>query len=136
MEYEEMQKLHKDEVVRGRREQERTTRNYSRKSGYGLAVSPLFTAAIVVDYIKWMKGYLEKGGKPTHHHDSNMPWGRGGFLVAKCDFELDGECGANACNIIVPEGVKFLGGDMGHCNLYFMEDFSVKGGCVPTYNDM
>lgn len=89
--------------------------------------------ASVEDYKKWLKGYIQQGGKITHVYDYNMPKE---FYIATKDFEMYPLFGANSINVIVPRNVKFLGGDLGHCNLYFEDGYRNEGNLVPIYKDI
>lgn len=90
--------------------------------------------ASLKDYMQWFEGYTAKGGKPTHAYTYefiNRDW-----LVATKDFYLGGECGANSKSIVVMPGVKWLGGDLGHNSLYFMDDYRYVGSSIPVFNDI
>lgn len=91
-----------------------------------------FTPATAADYAVWLALHLKQGGRITHFYD--YPMNRAGMLTALQPFSLAGECGAEAHSILVPEGVAFLGGDLGHCNL-LMSGGSLKGHFVPVYSD-
>lgn len=97
-------------------------------------IRPTMKAASVDNYKQWLKGYMENGGEPTNSYD--YPFGRWDWFVAVTDFRLVKLCGALSKNIIVPEHVKFLGGDKGHCGLYFMDGFTVEGHSVPVFSDI
>ncbi len=86
------------------------------------------------DYEKWLAGYLNQGGKPTHSYDYGMP--EDSWLVATKDFQIEPLHGSNSLQIIVKSGVIFKGGELGHTNLYFMDDFKLMGGWVPVYSDI
>ena len=93
-----------------------------------------FRKARIGEYIEWLKAYLYAGHKPTHYY--GYPWEHNGFLVATSDFVLGGECGACARSIIVPQGVRCLGGDLGHNHLYYVDGPRYVGfGVVPVYTD-
>jgi hypothetical protein len=89
--------------------------------------------ATVDDYKKWLEGYMRSGKKPTHSYDYLMP---DNFYVVLDNFELEALYGSNAIEIIVPKNVRFLGGELGHINLYFMDGFENKGGWVPVYDNI
>jgi hypothetical protein len=96
--------------------------------------APVFRRATVSDYRKWLRWWLLSGMKPTHYYD--YPFDRWTWLYALQDFRTGGECGAKAVNIVVPPGVKCLGGGLGHNNLFFMGGMSTaRGGVVPVFND-
>lgn len=105
----------------------------AKKSQAARDLFPCLRPASRSDYIKWLRAYVEAGNEPTHYYDHPFDqWDN--FYVAKRDFELIPLCGASAINIIVPEGVKCLGGSRGHINLYFYEGPAAKG-TVPVFND-
>jgi hypothetical protein len=92
-----------------------------------------FSTARINEYIEWLNGYLNKGGKPTHYYD--YPFARPAFLSARRDFTTDGECGSHSRHIIVRRQHRYKGGELGHNNIFHLHDFSVLGGWVPIYND-
>ncbi|MBA7700059.1 hypothetical protein ES703_108765 [subsurface metagenome] len=92
--------------------------------------------ARVKDYKNWLAGFLEKGNKPTHCYEYPLERGMEEWKVACSDFQILPLFGANSLQIIIPKGIKFLGGELGHSNLYFMDDFSCLGGWVPIYSDI
>jgi len=86
------------------------------------------------DYLKWLKGYVGNGNSPTHNYDYNLP--NDNFYVAVLDFCLDtGFYGAQSFNIIVPKNVKIDIKEQGHCNFYYMENYTSKGSWIPVYKD-
>ena len=85
-------------------------------------------------YEKWLAGYMSQGGKPTHSYDYDMPEDR--WVIAIKDFQIEPLHGSDSLQIIVKSGVIFKGGDLGHTNLYFMDDFKLMGGWVPVYSDI
>ena len=89
--------------------------------------------ALPIEYMKWLRGFIEAGGSPTHSYEYSMP---NSLSIATRSFELeDGMCGALAVNVIVPIGIECRGGARGHCNLYYMDEFRCDGGFVPIYTD-
>jgi len=92
--------------------------------------------ARIEDYRNWLAGFLEKGGKPTHCYDYPMERGLDEWKVALNDFQIVPLFGTESLNIIVPDEIKFLGGEPGHNNLYFMDSFSCFGVWVPVYSDI
>lgn len=74
-------------------------------------------------YVAWLRAYLADGGKITDVYDYPYP-GEIRFLLAIRDFTTDGETGSAARAILVPPGVRHLGGALGHCKLYFEADAS------------
>ena len=84
-------------------------------------------------YVDWLRGYIAAGGKPTHCYDYHYS---SRFYVAKGDFTTGGECGAFARDVLVPEGVRHLGGDLGHNKLFFFDGFQTPTPrWVPIYCD-
>lgn len=93
-----------------------------------------FRLARVSEYVDWLRGHLAGGGQITHAYD--YPIARADFLLARSDFTTGGECGTDAAQIVVPAGVRHLGGDLGHNNLFFMDGFTCTGrAIVPVYAD-
>lgn len=95
-----------------------------------------FAACPLDRYVRWLQRYVRNGGQITHVYD--YPYDRAGFLLAVRDFRLGGECGSRARPVVVPSTVRFLGGDLGHCNLYFEADDTgdAHGSLwVPVYSD-
>lgn len=92
--------------------------------------------ARVKDYKDWLAGFLEKGNKPTHCYDYPMERGLDEWKIALVDFQIVPLFGTDSLQIIVPKGIKFLGGKLGHTNLYFMDGFSCLGGWIPIYSDI
>ena len=86
------------------------------------------------DYKRWLIGYLRSGGEPTHYYDYKFPERE--FYVAVMDFRIQPLYGAFSFSIIVPKGIRFLGGELGHINLFLMDGFRNIGGWVPVYEDM
>lgn len=86
------------------------------------------------DYKEWLEGYMLAGGKPTHFYDYNLP---SDFYVAIGNFSTMPLYGAQSVNIIVPRHISVTNmNGLGHCNIYFMEDFRMLGSWVPVYNDI
>lgn len=99
-----------------------------------------FEPALFDDYLRWAKAYVRKGGKFTYF--TNRPWDNtdGRFTVALQNFALSGGYGANRIDVIIPDGVEFMGGDIGHCGLYDMNTSDVItdghfGAHVPLYDE-
>lgn len=90
--------------------------------------------ATKADYMHWLRGFLENGGIITHVYDYQMDLRH--WIIVKYDFEISPLYGSESYNIIVPNGVKLNGGDKGHSNIYFMDDFLIKGTFVPLYSDI
>jgi len=140
---------HLNDILEGYREEERienqqyqkkvaakkaeSKRNYEATWGELLGK---VRAATMEDYKQWLAGYLRNGNNPTHSYNFPMERVLDEFWVAKQDFKISPLHGAQAIKIIVPEDTKFLGGALGHSNLYFIDGFKNKGGLVPIYNNL
>lgn len=84
------------------------------------------------DYIAWLTGFIEKGGKPTHYYDYKMP----AFYVAQSNVTTFPLCGFASVNVIVPAHLAVdQNNGIGHCNFYLMKDFNCIGGWIPIYTD-
>ena len=94
-------------------------------------IMPKLKPAYAHNYKKWLRGYLENGGTPTHWYDYGLP---DSFYVAKRNIEMTPLFGSTAINIIVPKGID-VSGNLGHCNLYFMDGFKAKGRWIPVYGN-
>jgi len=89
------------------------------------------------DYEAWLSGYLATGEQSTHHYPYAFSVAE--FYVATEDFVMRELYGSNAISVIVPSDVRWLGGQLGHCNLYFMDDFHTRSEgftFVPRYEDL
>jgi len=89
--------------------------------------------ATLDEYLTWLRAWLTPCRPPTHAYD--YPWSRWTWLTATRDFTLGGECGANAVHILVPDGIDYARGDIGHNELYFMNGPVQCGGLVPVFSD-
>lgn len=97
---------------------------------------PLLRKATVKEYKKWLKGYIKRGGRPTHVYDYPFSNREDEFYVARADLPRSFALyGASAIHIIVPEGIKVESGDWGHCGFFYM-DGSVGPNIVPLFNDI
>ncbi|ACU71877.1 hypothetical protein Caci_2968 [Catenulispora acidiphila DSM 44928] len=93
--------------------------------------SPEFHLAPLGLYLEWLRGYLAADGAPTHYYDYGYS---SRFHVVTGDFTTGGECGAFARAVLVPSGVRHLGGAVGHNDLFFFDGF--QASCwVPIYSD-
>jgi len=86
------------------------------------------------DYLLWLSGFLERGGIITHVYD--YPLDLRDWKVIEFDFKISPLYGSQSLNLIVKKSVKFNGGDPGHSNLYFMDDYSMIGTLIPIYSDI
>lgn len=95
---------------------------------------PAFRPATVTEYVTWLQSHLAAGGRITHAYD--YPMARQQFVTATRDFVTDGECGAQALSIVVPTGVRHLGGRLGHNNLYVIDEGKASDpNLVPVFSD-
>jgi hypothetical protein len=92
--------------------------------------------ATVDDYREWLRGYLQRGGRPTHHLNCSMKKDLKNWYVATEDLQLLPTSTELPINIIVPADKKFLGGELSGMNIYFMKGFKNLGGYVPIYRDL
>jgi len=83
-------------------------------------------------YAFWMRGFLAKGGKPTHHYDYDMP---DNFVLAKRSFECPEFYGADSIKIIVPKGLFVQ--PKGSCSAFYLDGLMASStSYVPMYNDI
>lgn len=85
------------------------------------------------EYIDFLRVYFASGGSASHYYD--YPFAQHKFLIATRDFRTGGECGSLSQQIIVPAGIRHIGGDLGHNTLYLFDGPVVVGGFVPVYSD-
>lgn len=95
-----------------------------------------FRKASLIDYLLWFNLAQMNGMQPTHYYDRPFDSPFEGFLVAKRDFTMGGECGAAAAHIIVPNGY-YAEGAQGHNQLYYLDPVRITDGCswIPIYNN-
>lgn len=94
----------------------------------------VFEPAAIEDYLAWLEPYLAEGGTIKYARD--YPFSHRGFLIARRNFTIDGECGSDARSIIVPEGIECVGGPIGHNELYRMDGYQHYGlGGVAIFSD-
>lgn len=97
------------------------------------AIKPNLRLATPKNYIDWLKGFIDNGGKPTHYYDYDMP---NYFYIATNGFEIKYSfCGALSFQVIVPIGITVIPTSLGHCNLYLMDGFKQKGSWIPVYQN-
>jgi len=129
------EKLKEDEAFRLRTKkymrESKEREDYARNLLRGKLVN-----ARVENYVTWLKGYLGNGNLPTHSYDYPMSRVIDEFFFATNDFEISPLFGAKSISIIVPEKVKFLGGELGHNQIYLMDEYKNIGGFVPVYLDI
>ena len=99
--------------------------------------------ATVQQYAAWLRGYVRRGGKPTHFYD--YPISREGFRYAASTVTVDSdyEYGSSLRHIIVAAGVRtertnpagpFDG--WAHTHMFFMHGYRTnRPTAVPVYSD-
>ncbi len=91
--------------------------------------------ATLLQYVGFLCKHLEKGGKISHTYD--YPFGRSYIKMATQSASIPKGCGANAINVIVPDGMEIQRvGDCDHGNSYNMAEGSVSGAWTPIYPDI
>jgi len=89
--------------------------------------------ATVKDYEIWLKEWLVENDI-THYYNYNYPSNN---YIAIRNFVLDvGYYGSQSFNIIVPKGISYEIKELGHCNIYDMNDISCIGHWVPAYDNV
>lgn len=93
-------------------------------------------------YAAWLRGYIKRGGKPTHFYD--YPFSRAGFRFASSLLTVDSdyEFGARSRMIVVASGVRTERtrptgpfGGWGHTKVFFMHGYRTNSNVVPVYSD-
>lgn len=91
------------------------------------------------DYEKWLLGHiLRRNHAKLTYTDEKFNCCRSWFVATK-DFRLPGHVklrGKYALRIIVPPHVDWIGGERGHCELYYMDSFSATYYMVWIYSDI
>ncbi len=85
------------------------------------------------EYLTWLSAWINKGNQPTHSYD--YPWSEERWLTATRDFTLGDECGARAVSILVPAGLRYVSGGLGHNQLYFLDGPKQIGYTIPVFSD-
>jgi len=83
-------------------------------------IFPRMREAKPKDYRDWLDEFIQNDGKIGNWKDTQMPTDN--WFVAERDFRLIRLNGIDAISIIVPRGIRYLGGSFGDSNLYFMEE--------------
>lgn len=121
------------EIYEGKRDVGQYGRE-TRKMVFIKEIFPRLRYAKAKDYREWLKGYVSIGGTPTHNQGSmkismkgEFGYDRRAWFVAKEDFRLipynNAGLSSALLSIIVPKGVRFLGGELVNCELYFMNGY-------------
>jgi hypothetical protein len=85
-------------------------------------------------YIDWLRQHLNAETRPTHWYD--YPYPQRKFLLATADFTTGGECGVNARSILIPAGIRHLGGALGHNLLYHFDKDALVPSIIPIYSNL
>ena len=92
-----------------------------------------FRQGTVEDYNRWMEAFVQGDGTPVSYSSGTMHTSR--FFVATKNFRMRPLFGADAIEVIVPEDVKYLGGELAHSTLYFMKVKDRDGEMRTTASD-
>tara|TARA_R110000824_G_C15035892_1_gene659861 strand:+ start:383 stop:799 length:417 start_codon:yes stop_codon:yes gene_type:complete len=115
------------------KQREQELKYKDKKKAFNYFKNKHLTEAKLTDYEGWLKLWLVDNNI-THYYDYNMPLSN---YVATSNFILDtGFCGAVSFNIIVPKGIKYEIKEIGHCNIYDMNNVKCIGGWIPAYKDI
>jgi hypothetical protein len=125
--------------VQHKEDQEMYHKGYERK----VLIEHLCKAS-VKDYLKWLEGFFNNGGLPSHCYD--YPFERRDFYIAHCSLKVPALYGAMSLNIIVPVGVSIQPIDnaqgFGHIGIFWMDGFKINSNVgfktnsnVAIYND-
>ena len=109
----------------------------------GLTTHPDTTEpATIGQYTAWLRGYVKRGGKPTHFY--GRPFSRADFRYAASTVTVDSdyEYGSSSRRIIVANGVLTERtnpagpfGGWAHTKCYFMHGYRTSDSIVPVYSD-
>jgi hypothetical protein len=95
-----------------------------------------FRRATLDEYVSWLRLWLQWENEPTHYYDYPFERWNNNWLYAQKNFTTGGECGALSAHIIVPNGVRHIGGDLGHNDLYLADGTTGnRCPCVPVFNN-
>lgn len=98
-----------------------------------------FQPATLEQYIKWLRGFLQKGGRPTVYYRYLFEVAARDFLyVPGGVFRLHGELGADARRLIVARGAqKDPVGGVGDNTVMFLDGFTLLSArpFAPIYSD-
>jgi len=116
-EFEEMRSAaYAQEATRRREDEDRQRKlvgdQYERREELLTQLRPLRLG----EYNAWLTGFMLAGGRPTHFY--NYPTPLSEWFTAVSDVALAPLYGSFALEIVVPAGVRDLGGDTGHTSLF------------------
>jgi hypothetical protein len=109
----------------------------------GRTTHPDTTEPATVDqYIAWLKGYIKRGGKPTHFYDYPFDGEDFRYASSRVVVDSDYEYGSSSRHIIVARNVTtertnpagFFDG-WAHTKLFFMHGYRTNSYVVPVYSD-
>ncbi len=130
---EEIRSQKQEEDLEQKKEGERFMREMKKREELARQhLFPNLRIASVKDYLLWLKGYMENGGRPTHVYDYPLPQRE--WYVAIREIEPIELYGADAINIIIPANVSTKIGDWGHCELFYMDGYR-PSSTVPIFKD-
>ena len=130
------------EIDRGRRRRSGDLESWDGEPS-GPEIKDTTRTATVAEYAAWLRGYITRGGTPTHFYE--YPFAVAGMRYASSDVVIDSEreFGARSRSVILAPGVQatrsnpdrpFSG--WGHSTVYEMDGFQRAGGSVvPAYSD-
>lgn len=96
-------------------------------------VLPYLRRADIDEYRQWLKGFFEKGGKPTDIYNYNFP---DNFWKAKENFKMP-FFGDIALQIIIPKEILCEHEDLRESTLYLEDGYRVEGkDFVPIYKNI
>jgi len=120
-----------------RRRIEHTRAFESGKSRLHYELLPKLRKARPCDYKRWLKGFLDEGGNPTHYYD--YPMDRQHWYAATKNIVIFPLFGSSAISVIIPEGIQVdISQGRGHNEIYLMDRYTKPGesvGFVPVFCD-
>lgn len=92
--------------------------------------------ALRQEYEKWLYEWLVSGGEITHIYNYPFPADR--FTIVQEDTNCRPKYGSRSENLIIPPSCKFLGGKLGHNEIYYYEHGipAQVGGTIPLYSNI
>ena len=102
---------------------------------FHLEVVPCLKIASIDDYMEWLVGYLQRGGRPTHLYHFSFyrdKW----YKAVKNVKTAVALYGASSINIIVPKGIEIASGNWGHSAIFFVDGYRVSNGTVHLYMEI
>ena len=83
-------------------------------------------SANISEYKKWLEGYLVNGGKVSSFDET---FNSHPFRLVTKDIKLKALTSTELLHLIINKGVEidFIDGGIGHCKLFYMDDFRYEG---------